>query len=142
MIGYAQREVFTQRELKLLERAATLVAITPYDFDGVLVRCHELARAVGDVLGLQHEDGRYGFVDHTWLWTEPRSDEKFKVPWVMPNVLDVYVPGGVPQVQLVHMATGLPSRYYLSNVLEVDPYLDVIAKIKHEWRRSPLWPVE
>ena len=116
MNGYAETEVFTPREKLLLRQATELVEIAPYEVYGNLVRCHELARAVGKVLGLEHEDGRYGFVEHTWLWTEPRADEKFCAPWVLPNVLDVYTPGSMPQVQLVHMATGLPARYFLTSL--------------------------
>jgi hypothetical protein len=116
MIGYAEREVFSAREKHLFRMATMLVSRVPYALDGQPVRCHELARAVGRVLELTHEDGRFGFVEHTWLWTEPKDHPKFAAPWVLPNVLDVYVPGSMPQVQLVHMATGLPSRYYLSNL--------------------------
>jgi len=143
VIGYALREVFSKREIDLRYNAETLVAITPYEIDGELVRCHELARAVGKVLKLEHEDGRYGFVEHTWLWTEPKMNEKFHAPWFLPNVLDVYVPGGVPQVQLVHMgASGLPPRYYLSNVFDVVIRDDVVEKIITAFKTSKLWPLE
>jgi len=116
MISYAEKEVFTKEELKLYRRAVDLVQMVPYELDKEPVRCHELARAVGSVLGLEHEDGRFGFVDHTWLWTKSPSSEDFCAPWVLPNILDVYVPGSVPSVQLVHMATGLPSRYSLTSL--------------------------
>ncbi len=141
MIGYAQREIFTPRELKLLDCAETLVAIAPYEIDGDLVRCHELARAVGAVLGLQHEDGRYGFVDHTWLWTSKLSERV--APWDLPHVLDVYVPGGMPQVQLIDAAhAGLPPRYYLSNSLDLVVRYDVIDKLARAFTESELWPLE
>jgi hypothetical protein len=137
MNSYAEKEVFTSREKLLLRQATELVEIAPYEIDGNLVRCHELARAVGKVLGLEHEDGRYGFVEHTWLWTEslkeegvPDKSKAFFSPWVLPNVLDVYVPGSVPQVQLVHMAaSGLPPRYYLSNLKAPEIRASVVRQL-------------
>jgi len=143
MIGYAQREIFTPLELKLRDHANTLVAIAPYEIDGEPVRCHELARAIGAVLGLQHEDGRFGFVEHTWLWTKPIDREH--APWMLPNILDVYVPGSVPQVQLIDTQhTGLPQRSYyaLSNVFDAVIRYNVIDKLAHAFTESKLWPLE
>jgi hypothetical protein len=128
MIGYAAQKVFTPRELRLHEQAAALVSLVPDEIGGQLVRCHELARAIGRTLNLEHEDGRYGFVEHTWLWTEPR-DRKFCVAWSLPNVLDVYVPGTTPQVQLQNMATSLPSRYFLTNVFDVVIRQEIVEEI-------------
>jgi hypothetical protein len=132
MIGYAEKEVFTERERELWQRATTLVSFAPYYDTGdepgnEPVRCHELARAVGKVLDLEHEDGRFGFVEHTWLWTTP-CDKKI-APWTLPNVLDVYVPGSMPQVQLVHMATGLPARYMLARVNDLVVRTEVVERL-------------
>lgn len=124
MIGYAEKEVFTPKELSLWQRAVNLVEKVPYELRGESIRCHELARAVGRVLGLDHEDGKFGFVEHTWLWVEPL--DRTIAPWVMPNVIDVYVPGSVPSVQLVHMATGLPTRYFLASVSDLQIRTDVM----------------
>ncbi len=118
MIGYAAKRVFTLREIRLYEHATTLVAIAPDELHGETIRCHELARAIGQILHLEHEDGRYGFVEHTWLWVEPRN-RRFCPAWSLPHVLDVYVPGSMPQVQLHDMSSGLPTRYYLSNFFDV-----------------------
>lgn len=128
MIGYAEKEVFTDQEKALWVRAVRLVEFAPY-FDGTNepIRCHELARAVGAVLNLEHEDGRFGFVEHTWLWTTPR--EPRLTPWVLPNVLDVYTPGSMPQVQLVHMANGLPHRYSLQCVSALDVRHDIVGRL-------------
>lgn len=68
------------------------------------LRCHELARAVGRILGLEHEDGVYGFVDHTWLWTAALDRESPLVRETrigFPNILDVYSVGQLPMVRLV-----------------------------------------
>jgi|GEM_PF-2787853 len=128
MIEYSERHIFTRRELDLLKQAQNLVANAPYlDGDGEPIRCHELARAVGRVLCLDYADGRYGFVDHTWLWTESPGDS---IPWKLPNVLDVYVPGSLPQVQLVHTdSSGLPPRYYPSKNFDVIVRHEVIESL-------------
>jgi len=135
MIGYAEKEIFTLAEKDLLRRARLLVERAPNELFGEPIRCHELARAVGRVLGLDHEDGRFGFVEHTWLWTEPRHSERFCTPWVLPRILDVYVPGALPQVQLVDTASGLPPRYYLSHVFDVEIRENVIEEII-EWFKA------
>jgi hypothetical protein len=128
--GYADCEIFNVREKTALRAATALVRLVPEAIDGEAVRCHELARAVGRMLGLEHCDGRYGFVEHTWLWTEPFDLERHAPPWILPNVLDVYVPGSLPQVQLVHMgSTGLPPRYYLTNLPEPQVREDVVAEL-------------
>lgn len=110
MRSYAEREVFTDHETDLLHQADSLVQKVPDEIRGQEVRCHELARAVGFVLGLEVADGHFGFVEHSWLWTTP-----FRGPcgpsWGLPNILDVYVPGAFPQVQLVSTEAGLPHRY-------------------------------
>lgn len=129
MIGYAEKEIFTNREQVLLVRATNLVERVPYSFeDGEPIRCHELARAVGQALELEYEDGHYGFVEHTWLWTSPFDGKTAR--WSMPNVLDVYVPGGLPQVQLVHMgSTGPPTRYFLAVVIGLEIRQPVVERL-------------
>jgi hypothetical protein len=107
--GYAESNLFTAEEVSLYRRAAVLVAIVP---DIPELRCHELARAVGRVLGLEHEDGLYGFVDHTWLWTRPldRTCPMVRNTRIgFPNILDVYAVGSLPMVRLVDCEhTSLP----------------------------------
>lgn len=61
-----------------------------------LLRCHELARGVAEVLkrrglvGWTVVDGLYGLVDHSWLVSERG------------NILDVYAIAALPMVQLVN----------------------------------------
>lgn len=62
MEGYAAREVFSPREKELLRMAQMLVEAVPYELDGKIVRCHELARAVGYHLDLEVADGHFGFM--------------------------------------------------------------------------------
>lgn len=112
MIGYAEKEIFTEREKDFLRRAVELVSKVPYDIHGEPIRCHELARAVGSVLGLAVQDGRFGFVDHSWLWlSELQLIDGEPHMWCLPRILDTYVPGSMPQVQIVDTASGLPARY-------------------------------
>lgn len=62
------------------------------------LRCHELVRAVGGILGLVPVDGTYGAVEHSWL--VPRKEQGW--------LLDVYAVGRLPQVQLVDTTSLLP----------------------------------
>lgn len=68
-------------------------------------RCHELARAMGRVLELPCEAGYFGNVEHTWLWTRPLLQGASGKP---SNILDVYVPGALPQVQLLNYSAAYP----------------------------------
>lgn len=136
MIGYAATEVFKDQEVILWRKATALIERSPDPFLGAQVRCHELARAVGRVLGLEHQDGRFGFVEHTWLWTRPLNDDAHAPPWVLPRILDVYVPGAMPQVQLIDTASGLPPRYYLSNVFDVQIREDVVEALVEDMLKA------
>lgn len=115
MLGYACLRIFTEWERELWHRATRMVELAPeIDETGELIRCHELARAVGRVLELEVCDGRFGFVEHSWLWlTESmyREDDGSFPKFAAPNVLDVYVPGVLPLVQLAHAASALPFPY-------------------------------
>ena len=103
-ISYSEREVFTAGERDLLHRAEDCVIRIPSHLSDS--RCHEVARAVGFHLGLAHQDGFYGFVDHTWLWTAPFAapcyePSRNKTRIGFPHVLDVYCVGSLPMVRLV-----------------------------------------
>lgn len=134
MIGYAMTEVFTDQEIILWRKATALIERSPDPLLGAPVRCHELARAVGRVLGLEHQDGRFGFVEHTWLWTTTLRDQA--PPWVLPRILDVYVPGAMPQVQLIDTVSGLPPRYYLSNVFDIQIREGVVEALVEDMSRA------
>jgi hypothetical protein len=106
MISYAQAEVFDSDDQLRFKRATRFVDALPSKHQGDWVRCHEVVRALGPLLGLTWCDGYYGMVEHSWLWLKPL--EPFSSP---PNILDVYCPGRLPQVQLVHSSTVLPYEY-------------------------------
>ena len=100
MIGYSESDIFTEVERSMLRRAIKLV--DRVGKHASVIRCHELARAVGELLDLQVQDGFYGFVEHSWLWTGPVDIKK--TPTVrlgFPHILDVYSVGRLPQVTLV-----------------------------------------
>lgn len=104
MRSYSETNIFKPEALKLLRRASLLIEGLADRVDKT-VRCHELARAAGLVLKLPFQDGMYGFVEHTWLWTRPLSREfgdgqAFDMR-MGPNLLDVYCVGRLPMVQLI-----------------------------------------
>lgn len=111
MISYAQRECFEADEIRNYELARQFIEkLDEPEEHHRRYRCHELARAVGKVLGLPHEDGYFEHVQHTWLWTCPLPKPPFGYSQRTPNILDVYVPGALPQVQLIDFKAVLPSR--------------------------------
>jgi hypothetical protein len=92
--------LFSPIEVQLFRRATAIVARVR-DVDAI--RCHELARAAGRVLDLEVQDGSYGFVDHSWLWTSslPKDLGEEYARFGFPNILDVYCPGQLPMVRLL-----------------------------------------
>ena len=84
----------SKEELRLCDKATELVSALPQSHYET-IRCHELARAIGQLLDCSVHDGLHGIVEHSWLWT--RTTE--------PNILDVYCVGRLPMVQLVHAET-------------------------------------
>lgn len=123
MISYTERTIFTSGDLELFEFAARAVALAPhliefqFAFDKARgassatreVRCHEMARAVVDVLVLARInhlsfvppllsviDGHCGPIEHSWICYTTREHA-----FTSARILDVYVPGRVPMVQLV-----------------------------------------
>lgn len=133
MHGYAAREVFTEAEQVLASRVSNLVAQCPYEIDGDAVRCHELVRAVGEELGLSWADGWYGMVEHSWLWTRP-----WVQPGPVPNIIDPYAPGRLPQVQLIHTGSyALPWDYRRGDYIPAkDIRWAVITKLKAAMRSA------
>lgn len=111
MKSYAETR-FKALEIDLLRRAIELVDTVPSTV-GERVRCHELARAVARCLGLHVQDGRFEAVEHSWLWCAPgwTHVSSYREFDYAPPVLDVYVPGCLPQVQLVDWQYwGLPYK--------------------------------
>jgi len=133
MIGHAERSMFTNRERLLYRDAARLVEAMPADTAYGEIRCHELARAVGAMLSLEVQDGYYGFVDHSWLWTRPLADCHILTSRVgFPNILDVYAVGRMPMVMLLDAEhTCLPhvGWAYRPDKLRDDIRWDVVERL-------------
>lgn len=111
MTPVVAQEDFTEEELTLLQRATRMVdSLDAPDgrILGIEIRCHELARAVGSILQLPVSDGRYGMrgsIEHSWLRVGNWQD------YYDAKILDVYVPGACPQVQLLLYGNSfLPTR--------------------------------
>lgn len=105
MIGYAQKEVFSESDFVAYRWARLVVNQIPDHIVPAQAewRCHEVAAVVGRVLnarGIDAElqDGQCGIVEHSWLWLPPH-------PRLV--ILDPYVPGRHPQVHLVHVYPGM-----------------------------------
>jgi len=132
MTPYVVQEVFNAYELELFERAQHLVTFIPAKFDDEWVRCHEVARAVAKLLGIppnQVADGWYGQAEHSWIWT---SRKEFGL---VPNVLDTYAIGRVPQVQLIHSSPYIPFEYRRGDPRS-DIKLRVVNKLVSIMRRE------
>ena len=100
MITYAERVCFREAHLRLLARVEACVARVSNAWGNEL-RCHELARAAAEVLNdvtLEVVDGKCGPVEHTWLVLSDGA------------ILDPYVPGRLPAVQLVDPLVGAMYR--------------------------------
>lgn len=110
MDSYSEKEIFSAREMSLFRVSTALVAAFPStDCFGKPLRCHEVSRTVGELLYLEPQDGFYGFVDHTWLWTSPLKTSNLVGRLGFPNILDPYSVGSMPPVRLVAGGhTGLP----------------------------------
>ena len=108
MKSYSERNVFEALAVETYEQAADLVARLPSHLDGEgrELRCHEIARALAMVLGLDYVDGTSVGVDHSWLIIDRTT------------LLDPYVPGRLPLVQLVDIGTPTLMRLCYQGALD------------------------
>jgi hypothetical protein len=91
VITYAERACFGARHMEILARVEEYVARV-LNVWGNELRCHELARAMHLVLDerkLDLVDGKCGPIEHRWL----RFNDGV--------ILDAYVPGRLPSVQII-----------------------------------------
>jgi hypothetical protein len=103
VITYAERACFREDHLRIRDRVETYVGRVSKAWGNDL-RCHELARAVHRrlvdslTLVLTVVDGKCGPVEHTWL--------------CFPDgvILDPYVPGRLPAVQIIDSIVGTAYR--------------------------------
>jgi hypothetical protein len=109
MIGYSERNYFSSPSVAAYRQACALVdrVSSHTSSDGCELRCYELARAVAQHLvmsGFTAEvvDGKMWWFDHTWILLSGQEDAA---------LLDVYVPGRIPQVQLIHDHSSVSRGY-------------------------------
>ncbi len=108
------------------------------------VRCHEVATTIGRMLKLPMQSGWVGLrlsggggIEHSWLWTEPlpAADEELE-GWAG-NILDPWVMGGYPVVQLVSCRFAFAQvglRYQLSPVPRADVDLAQVDLLERFFR--------
>jgi hypothetical protein len=139
MKSYAEGNIFTVFEVKLFQHATRYVAAINSPETTKKIRCHELARAVGLLLDLPYQDGFYGFVDHSWLWTRPLDQRTIITPRIgLPNILDVYSVGSLPMVRLVglpHVGWGYRPSEERKDI-DID-FVQSIAKVMKDWVNQP-----
>lgn len=112
MEGYGATS-FSLDELELLRQATEIVGLLP---DDDRLRCHEVARIVGQVLRLEVLDGHYGIVDHSWCMTPNR------------RIIDPYAVGRLPMVQLVDYVIGA-TPYSVERKPQIKPDVDLITRM-------------
>lgn len=101
MIGYAAERLGTRAKNLLLVTQA-IVDRLPETIDGELVRCHEIARVVAELLSMSDDfgdlivvDGKFGVHDHSWI----RMDQDGRGCLI----LDPYAMGRIPMVQVIDL---------------------------------------
>lgn len=120
MITYAVRACFCREHLRLLRCAEAHVERVSNAWGNEL-RCHELTRAVHEVirgLSLIVVDGHCGVVEHSWL------------RFADGVILDVYVPGRLPAVQLVDPMIAA----YRPGPMRADIQQEIIDRLVREMR--------
>ena len=118
MISYAERHRFSSKAVALWESASALVELLPHtDEQGREVRCHEVARVLGKVLNLEVVDGASVGVDHSWLIIDRTT------------LLDPYVPGRLPMVQLIDIGSPTLLRLCYASELNGKPRADIRQEV-------------
>lgn len=124
MIGYAERQCLSSGAVEAYRRACALVERVD---DHTATDGHELARAVAtrltaDGFVVEVVDGQLGSIDHTWILVPSRSRTEDTA------LLDVYAPGRIPQVQLLHDHPFV-SRGYEQNLHRTDIRQSVVEEL-------------
>lgn len=111
MKPYVSKCVFSDAQKHALKLATAYVTTINEGAFLREIRCHELARAVYQKLWPEQPrnewpgqwpnasviDGKFGAIEHSWIQIDGKA------------ILDVYVPGSLPMVQLIHLTALLPS---------------------------------
>jgi len=126
MRGFFERAHLTSYLMRCYHMAVCLVEkIDEYD-DLSYIRCHELARAVKTTMFGDDEaqivDGLMNSVDHTWILLFTHG-----------VILDVYTPGRLPMVQMIHHHTFI-ARQYAVGAARTDIREDVVKMLMDKMR--------
>jgi len=123
------RSIFCETEIALYEKAVEMLKVLPEHSPwGTLLRCHELARVVGELLDLEYVDGLYsGFMEHSWCLMPERHDR------IGRNILDVYPVGRFPLPQLVDGCHSALAKLYAIGDMRTD-----IRQCDVEWLAGSL----
>jgi len=108
MKSYSERHIFSGNVKQAFELATYLVdSLEIHKLGGQEIRCHELARAISKILTFKDfdntvVDGSLWCIEHTWIVLGDGPYGK---------ILDVYVPGRMPQVQLIDIHFAITRGY-------------------------------
>jgi hypothetical protein len=112
-----------------------------------LLRCHEVARAIAEVMGLSAnvQDGWCGHAEHTWIWLFPNGAPPGQHMPYGTAILDVYAVGQLPPVQLIaldravglHSAGGDVASHYRESRSRTDIRTDVVERLIARLRFPP-----
>lgn len=139
MRSHVEREIFTPGEVAVWCDAVDLVRRVSCDWGNEL-RCHELARAAQKCL-LQrgHQttvvDGKLFAIEHSWLSITGLAAPPGLVRDLrLYTLLDVYCPGRMPQVQLIHNHF-IVARGYEEGPARTDINESIVARVVREMER-------
>lgn len=129
MLGYAREEVFTKEQI--LVRVAAVACVKNVTEREPRIRCHELARAVRQVVNRRVAgshwdvvDGSFGLIEHTWLQESATG-----------VILDPYRPGCEPMVQLIDPECGFcPFNTYIEKGMRTDIDHALVRELEAEMR--------
>jgi hypothetical protein len=130
--GYNADHTFSEKQIRVMKRAADIVAWINDQSLGAgrhdMMRCHEVARIVGLLLDLPVVDGKYGAVDHSWLILNAYRSKAC--------ILDVYSVGSLPMVQLRDASIPGADKLYRHGDLRTDIHQKIVDMEIDLWRRA------
>lgn len=128
MNSYSEDSVLFSEDVSAYELARDVVDLVDERMvaGDDLIRCHELARAVQEMLerhgfpGWEVADGKFGIVEHSWLFRRNRY-----------VILDPYAVGRLPMVQLVAVSFKFELPYRVGSPRD-DVRLDVLDRLREQ----------
>jgi hypothetical protein len=139
MISHVEREIFTPEEVAVWCDAVDLVRRVSVQWGNEL-RCHELVRAAHKCLGqlgrrTEIVDGKLFAIEHSWLSiVGPAAPPGLVRDLRLYSLLDVYCPGRLPQVQIIHNHF-IVARGYEEGPARTDINESIVARVVLEMER-------